>query len=151
MPTERPPSPIASDASDRPATAGPPLGSPEPLTEEWVAWLAERLSGRRIDSEVDLIVQHRVVDDDGGEFCWHVRLKNGTAQVAAGMADVSGDGPSVVTFTSDPETARAIAVGGASAQQAFVVGRLRLNGDSLLLISARPALAALAEAFDGAS
>ena len=124
--------------------------TPEPLTDEWVEWLAARLSGCRVDSETDLIVQHRVddVDADGDEFCWHVRVEDGAVQVAAGPADETASGTSVVTFMSDSATARAISVEGASAQRAFLEGRLRLGGDVRLLISARPALAALAEALD---
>ena len=142
--TPEPPTDEQPDAPEPPTDEQP--DAPQPLTDEWVEWLAAKLSGCRVDSETDLIVQHRVADADGDEFCWHVRLEDGAVRVAAGPAGETASGPSVVTFISDSATARAISVGGASAQRAFLDGRLRLNGDVRLLISARPALAALAEA-----
>ena len=155
MTTEGPPHPSAPSPPDHGGSQAPdtpppltdePPDTPPPLTDEWVEWLAAKLSGCRVDSETDVIVQHRVTDADGDEFCWHVRVEGGAVQVAAGPADETASGPSVVTFMSDAGTARAISVEGASAQRAFLEGRLRLSGDVRLLISARPALAALAEA-----
>ena len=123
-----------------------PARAPEPFTDEWVQWLASRLAGLRVDGSTDLIVQHRVVDEAGSEFCWHVRLEDGSVAVAAGLAEERPSGPSRVTFTSDSETARSIATEGASAQRAFLESRLSLNGDIELLIGARPALEAVAKA-----
>ena len=123
-----------------------PAGAPELFTQEWVRWLASRLAGLRVGGPTDLIVQHRVVDAAGSEFCWHLSLEDGSVSVAAGLAEERPSGPSRVTFTSDAETARSITTGSASAQRAFLESRLSLNGDVRLLIAARPALEAVARA-----
>ena len=119
--------------------------TPEPLTDEWVDWLGAVLSDCLVDADVDMIIEYRVTSADGSEFCWNLRLRGGRADVAAGPAEVES-GASLVTFTSDRDTARAISAHGESAQRAFLEGRLRLDGDALLLIAARPALEALGAA-----
>ena len=118
---------------------------PEVLTDGWVAWLDSVLSGCRVDDAVDLVMEHRVVDVDGFEFCWHVRLGGGRASAVPGLAD-SGSRTGRVRFTSNRETARSMAVEGESAQRAFAEGRLRLDGDPQLLLAARPALEMLGAA-----
>ena len=118
---------------------------PDMFTGEWVAWLDSVLSQCPVTGAVDLVVEHRVASDDGSVFCWHVRVAEGRVSAAPGPAG-AGSGESVVSFTSDRETARAIAVEGKSAQRAFAQGRLRLGGDAQLLIAARPAMEAIAAA-----
>lgn len=142
---EPPPRPNPQTAPESSSQSTPP-NAPDPLTEEWVRWIASKLSGCRVDPDVDIIVQHRVTATDGGEFCWYVRVYGGQAAAAAGLAEGVGSDPGRLTFTSDRETAWAIAADGASAQRAFLEGRLRLDGDARLLISARPALDALGAA-----
>ncbi len=118
---------------------------PDMFTGEWVAWLDSVLSQCPVTGAVDLVVEHRVASDDGSVFCWHVRVAEGRVSAAPGPAD-AGSGAGIVSFTSDRETARAIAVEGKSAQRAFAQGRLRLGGDAQLLIAARPAMEAIAAA-----
>ena len=117
---------------------------PEAFTGEWVAWLDSALSTCRVDSalDLDLALEHRVAGDDGSVFCWHVRVAAGRVSAAPGPADAAA-GAGLVSFTSDRDTARAIAVEGESAQRAFAEGRLRLDGDPRLLIAARPAMEAI--------
>ena len=115
------------------------------FTGEWVAWLDSVLSECPVSGAVDLVLEHRVASDDGSVFCWHVRVAEGRVSAAAGPAG-AGSGAGTVSFTSDRETARAIAVEGKSAQRAFAQGRLRLDGDPQLLIAARPAMEAIGAA-----
>ena len=114
---------------------------PEMFTGEWVAWLDSVLSQCPVSAAVDLVLEHRVSSEDGSVFCWHVRVAGGRVSAAAGPA-----GAGIVSFASDRETARAIAVEGKSAQRAFAEGRLRLAGDAQLLIAARPAMEAIGAA-----
>ena len=117
----------------------------EMFTGEWVAWLDSVLSPCPVSAAVDLVLEHRVSSEDGSVFCWHVRVAGGAVSAAAGPAG-AGSGESIVSFTSDRETARAIAVEGKSAQRAFAEGRLRLGGDAQMLIAARPAMEAIGAA-----
>ena len=118
---------------------------PEFLTDEWVVWLDSVLSKCGADPALEFVIEHRVTSDDGAVFVWHVRVAGGVVSAAAGPADES-PGPSLVRFSSDHETARAIALEGGSAQRAFAEGRLHLDGDPRLLIAARPALEAIGAA-----
>ena len=118
---------------------------PEMFTGEWVAWLDSVLSQCPVSAVVDLVLEHRVASEDGSVFCWHVRVAGGRVSAAAGPAGAGSD-ESIVSFASDRETARAIAVEGKSAQRAFADGRLRLAGDAQLLIAARPAMEAIGAA-----
>ena len=115
---------------------------PEMFTGEWVAGLDSVLSQCPVSAAVDLVLEHRVSSEDGSVFCWHVRVAGGRVSAAAGPAG-AGSGAGIVSFASDRETARAIAVEGKSAQRAFAEGRLRLAGDAQLLIAARPAMEAI--------
>ncbi len=117
--------------------------TPELLTPEWVRWLAARLSQCRVDHEPELIIQHKVIDADGNDFCWHVRLENGGVSVNTGMAPDNAAGPPRITLTSDTDTATAIAAGTASPARAFLTGKLRLEGDAQLLLAAQASLQAL--------
>ena len=118
---------------------------PEFLTDEWVAWLDVALSGCGTDAALDLVLEHRVTADDGTVFAWHVRVAGGRLSATVGPSDASRD-QGLVRFSSDRETARAIALEGRSAQRAFAEGRLHLDGDPRLLIAARPALQAIGAA-----
>ena len=129
-------------------TAEPdPREMPEMFTGEWVAWLDSVLSECPVSGAIDLVVEHRVASEDGSVFYWHVRVAEGRVSAAAGPAG-AGSGEGIVSFTSDRETARAIAVEGKSAQRAFAEGRLRLGGDAQLLIAARPAMEAIGAALN---
>ena len=118
---------------------------PDFLTDEWVGWLDSVLSQCPVDSEVELVLEHCVTDRDGSAFCWHVRVAEGRVSAAAGPA-AERLGAGLVVFTSDRETARAIAADGKSAQRAFAEGRLNLEGDALQLIAVRPVMEAIGAA-----
>ena len=112
------------------------------FTDVWVTWLDSVLSACQVDSTADLVLEHRVTNPDGSVFCWHVRVVSGRVSAAPGPAG-AGHGHRLVSFTSDDQTARAIAVEGKSAQRAFAEGRLSLGGDPRLLLAARPAMEAI--------
>lgn len=110
-------------------------------SDEWVDWLDAALSECRVDDTVGLVLEYHASDDDS-VFCWHVRIASGRVSAAVGRAG-EAHGQPVLTLASDRDTARAIAVGGGSAQRAFAEGRLRFSGDPRLLLAARPALEAI--------
>ena len=140
------PSPQSSPDTSEHAAASHAPEAPEPLTAEWVEWFAAKVSACRVDSQCDLTIQHRIVDAETGEFCWHVRLEGGRVAVATGLAESTDPQANRVTFISDRDTARAIAADGASAARSFLSGNLRIEGDVRLLIAARPALETLDDA-----
>lgn len=119
--------------------------TPDVFTDDWVAWLDSALARCPVDSAVDLVLEHRVSSEDGSVFCWHVRVAGGRASAATGPAGAE-HADRLVRFTSDRETARAIAEESKSAQRAFAQGRLHLDGDPRLLIAARPAMDAIGAA-----
>jgi predicted lipid carrier protein YhbT len=119
--------------------------APQVFTDEWVAWLDSVLSQCSVGRDVDLVLEHRVADEDGLVFCWHVRVTGGRVWAATGPAG-EAYADRCVSFTSDRDTAWAIAAEGSSAQRAFAQGRLHLDGDPRLLIAARPAMDAIGAA-----
>ena len=119
--------------------------APRVFTDEWVARLDSALSGCPVDPGVDLVLEHRVTNEDGSVFCWHVRVAGGRASAATGpVGEEYADRR--VSFASDRETAREVAEEGKSIQRAFAQGRLHLDGDPRLLIAARPAMDAIGAA-----
>jgi len=118
---------------------------PEHLSPEWLAAMAD--AGRRasLPSDVRLVLQQVVVDDDGGEVAYAVRIADGVADVVPGRADDAD-----VTFTQDRATAAGIADGSLSAQAAFLAGRLRIGGDLTAVQAAARDLAALDDVFAAA-
>ncbi len=115
----------------------------EILTDEWVELLGNTVAGRRVDPEVTIVIEHNVTEPDGSVFIWHLAMTEGRAEVALGPGRA---GPDRLVFTSDHETANWIAFGEASAQRLFLEGRIRLDGDANLLLTARSAFETLGEA-----
>ncbi|MBI2708366.1 MAG: SCP2 sterol-binding domain-containing protein [Actinobacteria bacterium] len=116
------------------------------LTDAWVADLANAAresSALRGAAGADTLVLQQVVRGaPGGTFAWHLVLGPGTAEVHEGRAARAD-----VTLTSDAATAAAVAAGRASAQAAFMTGRLRVGGRITALLEHRAALAALDDVF----
>lgn len=119
-------------------------------SDEWVDWLDAALSECRVDDTVGLVLEYHASDDDAPVFCWHVRIASGRVSAAVGRAG-EAHGQPVLRLASDRDTARAIAVGGGSAQRAFAEGRLQFSGDPRLLLEARPAMEAIGAVLAGAS
>ncbi len=113
---------------------------PRFLSPEWMAEasaaaatspeLAEASAG------VHLVVEQVVTGGPDGDVRYVVSLSDGQARFGAGEADAD------VAFTTDWETAVAVATGASSAQDAFTSGRLSVRGDVTALLRH-------ARAFDG--
>ena len=119
--------------------------APQFLTEAWVRWLDSVLSQCRLDSTLDAVLEHCVTDTDGSTFCWHVRIRDASASAHMGLTG-QPPGAGLVRFSSDRDTATAISRDGQSPRRAFAAGRLRLEGDPMLLTAARPVTEAIAAA-----
>ena len=87
-----------------------------------------------------VVVEHCVKSQGRPDFWWHFRLADGAVEVEVGRAAVQ-DAASVVTFTTERATARAVALGEESPQRAVLEGRIRISGDARLLIASSSALA----------
>ncbi len=103
------------------------------LAPEWIVEL-DRAAGaddglRRATASVHLVVQQEVIGGPDGDASYHVVVDGGSVAVHGGRAEAPD-----VTFTQDHATAVAIGRGELSAQAAFMVGRLRVDGDVGLLM-----------------
>lgn len=107
------------------------------LSPAWVASLARAAGAAGVDPEVTLTVR-QVVDD----VAWTVRMADGQVTVDPGDA-----GEADVTFVTDRSTAEALVKGDLGAQDALLVGRLRMLGDVAALLRVAPALAVLPDLF----
>jgi predicted lipid carrier protein YhbT len=115
------------------------------LSPEWVASLAEASAGAEVPQGVRLVLQQVVVDEDGSEVAYAVRLHDGAVEVEPGRAPDAD-----VTFTQDRATAEAIAAGTLSAQAAFLAGRLRVGGDLTAVLEGARDLTGIGDVFAGA-
>lgn len=124
---------------------------PRYLSSEWLAAAAAavaenpQLRGLTVRDEVVLqqVVTAAEGDDAGpGEpVAWHVVLG------PDGLRWIVGHHPAPdVSFTCDPATAWAVQAGLESAQAAFMDGRLRVGGDTRVLIAHRHVLDGLDDA-----
>lgn len=114
---------------------------------EWISALDQAMGGsqrlREATAEVALTVRQTVTGGAQGDVSWHIVVDHGSVRVHPGPGD-----PVDVTFTEDDETARAIASGSISVQTAFMVGRLRIGGDTAKLMEHAPAFDGIADVFD---
>lgn len=120
---------------------------PEFASPEWIAALdgAVRASESLRDATADVAVTvgYTVTDRPDGDVSWHVVVDHGTVRVHPGPGDHSD-----ITFTQDDETARSVGSGTISVQTAFMIGRLRIGGDTAKLMEYAPAFDGLADVFD---
>jgi hypothetical protein len=119
------------------------------LSPEWIDALDDAVRSdaglRDATAGVRLTVEQHVTDADAdGEVVYHLVVDDGRVAVAAGAA-----GRPDVTFVQDRPTAAAIGAGTATAQDAFMSGRLRVSGDVPLLIRCKDALTRLDHALAG--
>jgi hypothetical protein len=124
------------------------------LSPEWIDALDDAVRSdaglRDATAGVRLTVEQHVTDDgdgdgDGdGEVVYHLVVDDGRVAVSPGVA-----GNPDVTFVQDRPTAAAIGAGTATAQDAFMSGRLRVSGDVPLLIRCKDALRRLDHALAG--
>jgi putative sterol carrier protein len=115
---------------------------------EWISALDEavRTSAtlRESTRDVSLVVRQTLTDRADGDVSWHIVVDNGSVRVHPGPGEHAD-----VTFTQDDETARAIGAGSISVQTAFMIGRLRIGGDTAKLMEHAAAFDGLADLFDG--
>lgn len=107
------------------------------LTDQWVDALDAAAAPLEVSGELELCIEH-VVES----FVYHVSYGGGRVRYRAGAAT-----DSTVRLVADRETATAIARGELSAQRAFMNGRLAIEGDTLALANAQPALRSIGDAF----
>ncbi len=114
---------------------------PRFLSPEWMAEASAAAATSRELAEasagVRLVVEQVVTGGPDGDVRYVVSLSDGQARFTAGEA-ADAD----VTFTTDWETAVAVATGASSAHDAFTSGRLSVRGDVTALLRH-------ARAFDG--
>lgn len=103
-----------------------------------VADLSDATAGLR------LVIQQVVTDGPDGDVRYAVRLEQGRVTVVPGEA-ADAD----VTVTEDHATATAVARGELAAPAAFMTGRIRVTGDTTVLLDAQPALYRLDAVFAG--
>lgn len=113
------------------------------LSQDWLALLAAAAGAARVDAEAELTVEQVVTGTPDGEVRYTVRVGAGGIEVDPAMASDEAD----VKFTSDWDTAVAVARGELAVQDAFMAGRLRLGGDVTVLLTNAPAIAALEDLF----
>lgn len=82
-----------------------------------------------------LVVQQVVTDGPDGDVHYTVRIEDGKVAVVPGEA-ADPD----VTVTEDHATATAVAQGELAAPVAFMTGRIRVSGDTRVLLTAQPTL-----------
>jgi putative sterol carrier protein len=108
------------------------------LSAEWLEQVAAAAHDdarlQAATAGVSLTVQQVVTGGPDGEVAWHVRLGDGTVEIASGRAP-----DAEVVITQSHETATAVSRGGLSPAEAFASGRLKLAGQVGLLVRHQPA------------
>src|SRR5262245_39077744 len=135
---------------ERPATI-PAVAKHTFLSDDWFTAVEQLLAEHGADApaQADVLVNVTVTDTPfGGERQLHMGARDGKAEWGRGHADAAD-----VTLTTDYETARDVLLSGdpQTGMQAFMAGKVRLQGDFAKLMAAQGtggpgANAALAEA-----
>ncbi len=89
-----------------------------------------------------LVVQQVVTDGPDGDVQYAVRIEDGRVAVVPGEAPDPD-----VTVTEDHATATAVSRGDLAAPVAFMTGRIRVSGETRVLLNAQPVLHRLDEVF----
>lgn len=115
---------------------------------EWISAFDEAVQRsdtlREATRDITLTVRQTLTGGDGGDdVAWRIVIDDGSVRVQPGPGDHAD-----VTFTSDDATGRSIASGQISVQTAFMIGRLRIGGDTAKLMEYAPAFDGLADLFD---
>lgn len=113
-------------------------GVPRFLSDEWLAAAETAAAAADVPDGLALTVQHRVTGTPDGDVAYAVRLAGGKAEVIRGAVDDPD-----VTFTQSWDTAVAVHRGEVTAQDAFMTGRMRVDGDVRVLLREGERLAAL--------
>ena len=105
------------------------------LSDAWVAQLDASYAESPGSSPDPVVVQYVVATDDG-ERSYHLVMAPDRDRAVLGLAEAPD-----VTFSMNEETARAISAGQLSTEEAFITGRLDIDGDPGPLIEAYRAAA----------
>lgn len=109
-------------------------------SDSWLEAATRAASSVAVDSGAELTLRQVVVQADGSTRAYRIVLGGGRAVVEP------GEGPAMVTLTTDEATAAAVAAGEMSVEAAFTAGKVRIGGDAARLVGAQGPLAALAAA-----
>ena len=110
-------------------------------------WFDEINAAAAADTDtggVRLVIQQVVTDGPEGDVRYAVRIEDGSVAVVPGEA-----ADAHVTVTEDHATAVAVAKGELAAPAAFMTGRIRVTGDTGVLLEAQPVLQRLDAVFAG--
>jgi putative sterol carrier protein len=112
------------------------------LSLQWIDALRDEVAAseelRALAVEHTIGVTQVVTDGPEGEVVYHLQVGNGSAEFGAGAAD-----PQDVRMQQSWDTAVAVATGQLNAQEAFITGRILLQGDQQKLTASQPVFAAL--------
>ena len=130
----------------------PGVGTLRDVTEAWSGeWVAALDAAARADEGLRaaaagrrVVIGQEVVDGEE-RTAWHVVLDHGEVAVRPGPAEDAD-----VRLSQDAGVAAAIARGEMAAGTAFVLGRIRVEGDVDRLIELAPALTGLTDVFASA-
>ena len=119
------------------------------LTEEWASAMTDALNSsdefKQAAGSQQVKLQQVVTDaPDGGESKYYFTLDNGQAQV--GLGEISD---AEATLSQDYATAQAIANQELNAQNAFMQGKLKIQGNMMKLMQLQGVFNALPKAVSG--
>ncbi len=116
------------------------------LSLEWIDALSAAVAADAemavLAAEHDIGLTQEITDGPEGTVVYHLQVADGRASFGAGPAD-----PEDVRMSEDWETAVGVATGTIHAQEAFVTGKIRLQGDQAALVAAQPVFARLSQVF----
>lgn len=108
------------------------------LSDAWLAAAADALAAtsNALPRPVEISIQQVVTDSPDGDRTYAVAMSGTSVALVPGGVEAPD-----VTFTQDWETARGIALGQLSAQTAFMAGRMKIGGNTNLLVEHHDLLA----------
>jgi len=119
-----------------------PAASFEFLSEPWLAALTAVLRAsdefRGAAGGAELVLAHVVTGAAAGDVCYLVRIDHGDATMSLGAPSDAG-----VVVTTDYPTAVEMARGELNMQNAYMGGRLQVDGDLGMLLANQAAVAVL--------
>lgn len=139
---------VASSRVRRRPPGGLPYREAVPayLSDEWLLAMDDVMKHHAglatATAETSIVIQNVITGTPTGTVRYFIWLDHGLSQINAGVKPGAD-----VTFTTDHATARAINGGHESAQTAFMAGRLRIGGDTRVLIANQGALTQLDDLF----